>query len=529
MRFSRLGPVLLLTLFAAAQPVQAKRQVVSLGVMKRVNGAIVVATLDRVEVKQAGYAFRLKIAEVLRGRPEDIGKEVQIDRCSSGQNGQWERGEPVDGMKVVAYLCRGKNRAWELPSSMSEVVEVLEEPGKPPSGWSQRRVQVLKKNIALMDIAAPEKCLEAVKRGLRDPQSEHQRFCVAILGDLARMPEGVISRETGVDLSDVLAPETALSLVWEVYTAADTPLDTVSCCDQVFNNFAARFDREIWKSYPPRYRILRDAIKRHVASGSEIQNHVIFADAVRDLGSYPEHARETYQVMLDAIGGKVDIYKLDAASLLELAYHPHTVDPELKRLNEEVWAKLIGFLADKNKYLADGAAMAIGGLAVDFAEMGEIPDEILSVLDGRTKPQGVDRVAVRLVVGLREVRAIQKRSKVLPAGAQGAEILAAPWEHYVGRKVLVRGDAYPDKDGGWIRLRTQVLGLALRDQLPSHAYPPRAVAVGTLTKSYDIPVFRYKRGEPFGKGLPVPEDFSLHDASRRFALVEVSWRFLGAD
>ena len=50
------------------------------------------------------------------------------------------------------------------------------------------------------------------------------------------------------------------------------------------------------------------------------------------------------------------------------------------------------------------------------------------------------------------------------------------------------------------------------------------LVVGKLTETYDLPVFRYRRGEPFGNGLPVPEDFSLHDASHRLVLVNVSWR-----
>jgi hypothetical protein len=500
--------------------------------------------LDQVKKIGDNYAFRLKIAEVLRGKPEEVGKEVPIDHCGIGYGDQWEGGEMANGMRVIAFLCRREDRTWELMRSC-EVIKVLGMPGDPEQPRARRRIEGLKKNLALLDIADPKNRLDAVRRGLRDPLSEHQQFCVWVLECLACRPKGDTAFYIGVDLSGVISREMALSLVWEVYTAADTPLDTVICCDRVFSG--ARLDHEFcWRQYAPRYRILRDAIKRHVASGSRI-NHNQFDYAIRDLCAYPEHARESYEIMRDVIRRNFMAYEFGTTINLERAYTPHTEDPELKRLDGEVWAKLIGMLADME--FADGAAIGIGNLAVRFARMGDVPDGILSVVDGRTKPQGMRDVAYRLAPALDEVRAARRafNFKTPPGGAEGAEILTPPWERYLGKKVLVSGRPFfgMDKDGG-IQVDTQLLWLGPHAQWPDSVRPkppvidvagnltwPNRVSgvlvVGKLTATYDLPVFRYKRGEPFGKGLPVPEGFSLHDASRRFVLVDVSWRVAESD
>ena len=194
-----------------------------------------------------------------------------------------------------------------------------------------------------------------------------------------------------------------------------------------------------WEGYPVRYPILRDSIRRQIAFGKVIQ-HNLFDHAIIDLCGYPEQAREAYQVLLSVLDGKHEIYQWIGASHLSLVYHARTPDRRLKELNRVVWAKLLELGASTNESLADGAAIAIDEVACEFEAFGGVPDEIKVVVDGKGGPPGLAKHAYRFRGFLhRRAAAIRGAIKELPANAEDAEVLAAPWDDFVGRKVLVAG------------------------------------------------------------------------------------------
>ena len=53
------------------------------------------------------------------------------------------------------------------------------------------------------------------------------------------------------------------------------------------------------------------------------------------------------------------------------------------------------------------------------------------------------------------------------------------------------------------------------------------LANGTPAQAEDIPVFRYEKGKPFGRGLPLPEPYELKEMSRRFLLRDAKWELIG--
>jgi hypothetical protein len=289
-------------------------------------------------------------------------------------------------------------------------------------------------------------------------------------------------------------------------------------CDHVFEN---HFRDKGWKGYFVRYPILRDAIKRQIVSGSEI-HHNTFDYALIDLCCYHEHASEAYRIMLDMIEGKVHTYRFEAAIRLSLIYQAYTVDPELQKLNRTVWRKLLELSDDKDESVVDGAAIAANEIAEEYLAVGDVPDEIQAVVDGRKRPRGFAKHAYRFLDILhKRVEAIRKTIRNLPADAKDADILAPPWDHFLGRKVLVWGHhLYRDERYGPSTEVTQRrVWAATREPLPtSFAIFSPVVLVGKLTKTYDLPVLRHKAGTPIYENLPVPEGYDLHEVRCRYVL-----------
>ena len=129
--------------------VLAYREVISLGEVKRCSAAVVLGTLQnvkrvpladgtaRLSEPRHGFAFDLKICEVLHGKADELGKEVRIGYSSAGNGGVWEFAEPADGLKVLAYLQRAEDGRWGLVPSC-EVVTALPNFERPKFGRCER-------------------------------------------------------------------------------------------------------------------------------------------------------------------------------------------------------------------------------------------------------------------------------------------------------------------------------------------------------------------------------------------------------
>jgi len=504
----------------AADAAIAARPSVTWGQVKRDGAAVVLATIHDVKGAERiqgegenrrrveGYALRLHLEEVLRG-PMERGGDIEIPFSAAGYGCVWEHGDkPVEGGKAIALLRRVEGD-WDLYPyhNTIEPVEKFEDP----------RVETWRKIIDLWNLEDPKKQLDAVSAGRFDRERGFQQFCIEVL----RVVRG---SWTGVDLSDVITEEMALSLIWEVFSAPGTSVEALLQCDGVFWN---RFRMQDWYAHPERYTLFFDAVRRHLASGEEIQ-HNAFDEAIVSLCAYPEHARDTYALLLQVLGGRVRDYKFGAAIRLGLLYHPTTTDPDLEKLNRELWAKLVELLSDPDLSAAAGAAVAVTHIAMQYANVGSVPQEILEILSAKERPGVSERVIPRLASGLREVQAREALVAKSGLDRSGTEILAPPWDAHLGKRVLVAGriEGSSPTHGASLDVDRRLLFVEGLEKWPERRFVEIVLLTGTLTKVYDLPVFRYRAGEPFGSGLPVGEGCDPKAVQRRYVLANPTWVIL---
>lgn len=509
-------------LLSLATPATAARHVLSFGDVKRDGGAVVLAVIHDVKVAERmegtgeyrkavkGYGFRLHVVEVLRS-PEEMGKVIEIAYSPSGYARTWEYDEkPVEAMKALAFL-RHEGGRWDLFPYPGSVV--------PLKDFDDARVKTWRKVIALWNLGSAQEQLEALKVGRFDSEQGFQRYCISVLRDLT-------GHWTGVDLTGVITQEKALSLIWEAFVKPGMPIETLLDCDNVFWN---RFRGQDWYLHPARYPIFYDAVKRHIASGEQI-HHNLFDYAVMNLCYYLEHAREAYKLLLQILRERVEIYKFGAAIRISLVYHAHTTDPGLRKLNREIHAKLVDLLSDKNLSIADGAAIALGDIAKQYAAVGPVPEEMLRLLRAENGPIIHSQVASRLKFhGLRPVEAAQNALAKAKLNRRETGILAEPWDAHLGKRVLVAGLTGPREreHGSPVHVGRRLLWVeGLLDWPERQSLNQPVLLTGKLTEVHDQPAFRYHPGEPFGLGMPVTEGNTMEEARQRYVLVDPAWEIL---
>ena len=218
-----------------------------------------------------------------------------------------------------------------------------------------------------------------------------------------------------------------LSHIWEVYTAPrGTSFEAVQACESVFGN---TFGGAGWELYPPRYPILRQAVRQVLNQRREI-HHNLFDYMVMAACGYPEHARENYELLLEILDGPIEIYRGAAAIRLSMVYQAHTTDVQMQKLNDEILHWLSQSLTHKNNTIADGAAIAIGYIAENYAKTGAVPNDVARLLNRVTDAQVAGNVRARLEHGQREAQSVK-----LPRLEAGApQPLSFPWRICLAKK-----------------------------------------------------------------------------------------------
>jgi len=453
-----------------------------------------------------GFRFDLEFEQFIRPgqMPLSVDK-LEVPFSSSGYGANWEFGaKPVDGMKVMAYLKRLKTGKWELCSLPGGIV-ILDD-------FEQPIVKRVRKLCRLWDTCDPAKQLEQIVSGCQSGDDWFQGFCIRALGDLD-------GGRTGVKLSSVIDSSIARSIVFEHYADPDQISSSgVSNCEYIFwNDFRGRG----WEHQEARYYLHASVVDKIIEDGQQI-HHNVFGGLVKKICFYPEYARDNYERLLKVIDGSVEVYKFGAAIRLSMIYQPHTSDPKTRRLNEEIFEQLVQFLSHDNGSVAEGAAIGIGTIAIDYSAVGSVPDKFKKLLRGETDFEISGNVRSRLNNGWRDVQKVKP-----PKLEADASVLAYPWDNLIGKKVVVAGDScYRDgQHGASANVRGQRLWIDGFSKWPDGLRGNSPVLLrGRLMKVTDLPVFRYEVGKPLGEGIPVPEGFSLEKAGSRYVLLDASWK-----
>jgi len=204
-----------------------------------------------------------------------------------------------------------------------------------------------------------------------------------------------------------------------------------------------------------------------------------------------------------------------------MLYQQHTSDPKMQRLNEEIFQQLVVLLSHENGSVADGAAISIGTIAINYSAIDAVPDKFKKLLRGEMDFEISETVRGRLDSYWRDLQKVQPNKL-----AVGDIVLAYPWDNLIGKKVVVAADSSfrQGEYGASANVRGRRFWIGGLTEWPDGLRGGSPILLsGRLTKVTDLPVFRCEMGKPLGDGLPVPEGFSLEKAGSRYVLMDVTW------
>ena len=496
--------------------VSAARPVLGFGQIKSSDMVVVLGTLKGVAKAQrpwpndptkrrSGFQFVLLIDEVLRtgGLLEGM-TQLDVPFSPAGYATNWEFGAaPENGMMVIAHLAESTNGKLEVHPYPRGIM-VLEE-FNDPVVKHHRRI------LRLMDLEDSQQQLQEVLDGARGTEGLFAAYCVRVLQDI----DGTW---TGVDLSTVIEQPMALSHLFNIYLTPDrVSLEAISACDNVFwNTFRGRG----FELQPPRHEILTRFVRRAVKIDTPY-HHSVLGSMLEDVCEFSDQGRENLELIHHVLAEGAFHHQRVATMKLAGVYRPHTKQPAQLEINIQVWKKLLQLASDKDPAIADEAGVALGRIATEYAAVGPIPDEIQQVITGESKLPIHERAQMRMESAWQD---IQKSDPVQPV--TDAQILASPWDDYLDKKVFTAAKScYRDGEhGASVEIRGRRLWVEGLGVWPSEiGGNAKLVLTGTLTKKHDLPVFRFKAGEPLQAGLPVPEGYSLTEASTRYVLQDATW------
>lgn len=106
------------------------------------------------------------------------------------------------------------------------------------------------------------------------------------------------------------------------------------------------------------------------------------------------------------------------------------------------------------------------------------------------------------------------------------------WGQLVGETIRVAGRAENRKIGPYLKMAdggVWVEGTWRGRAWPASVHGRRVVVTGTVAVRHDLPVYVQRPGELSLAGIPVPEGTDLHEASRRYVLVNARYEVADTD
>lgn len=453
--------------------------------------------------QRQGYAISLRVHEVLRGTL--AARRVEIPFSSKGYSGVWESdAKPKVGMKVLVYLRSGRGAEWQDYGMPGTFV--------PLDTFQDPRVATVRRTIRFWRIEDPLKKRKALESGCFDDDMGFRGYCIGVLAGKARRDDDAAARK-------------ASAFLWEVFNDRRTSVEHVVQCDNFFWN---EYRALGWYTFEPRYAIVANAVRRHMSQKREIDRNV-FAWAVRRLCAYPRHRKDVLSLLLQIVHGKKDIYKFGTALWIGSLYEIGATDRETKRFNAELLSQLRKCLSSDNASVADGAACALGRICERAARHGLLSDKLRRVVTEAAKKTRNSQVKSRLSSSLGRALKVAKATKRVDL-EKGPPLIQGQWDKYDGKRIRLVGSV------AWERTKEYGVAVEVNSQLVwlegvsiwRSGRPPRkkVLVTGVLVAVDDKPVFRYKRGDPFGVGLPVPKPFDPAKLRRRYVLRNATWEFL---
>ena len=450
-----------------------------------------------------GHAISLRIHEVLRGTL--AARQINIPFSSRGYSGVWEGDvEPEVGLKALVYLSSGQGAEWKDYGRPGTFVAL--------DTFQDPRVATVREIIRFWRMEGTAEQRRALEAGCFDDDMGFRHYCIRML-------------RQGIRRDDAEEEGKVRAFLWEVFTDPRTSVEHVMQCDNFFRHEYRTLD---WRTFEPRYSIIAQAVRRHMSAEGEI-HHNIFGSAVDQLRHFPGHRNGALSLHQQIVRASKEIYKFGTTIGIGRLYDIAPDDPDTKRFNAKLLAHLHQYLSSDNGSVADGAACALGEICRRAAQHGLLSEELRGVLERAAKGPYSAQVKGRLGAGLsRAVETAKATKRVDPEGAP--PLVHGGWERYDGRRVRLVGSVAWERTEAYgvaVEINSQLVWLEGVKSWPSERRGGTKVLVtGTLGMVADKPVFRCKRGAPFGVGLPVPEPVDLDKLRRRYVLRGATWEFL---
>jgi len=453
--------------------------------------------------RRQGYAISLRVHEVLRGTL--AARRIVIPFSPKGYSRVWEfDAKPKVGMKALVYLSSGRGTEWKdygLPGTFV-----------PLDTFQDPRVATVRRTLRFWRIEDPLKRRKALESGCFDDDMGFRGYCIYMLRQEVRRDDAVAEGKTR-------------AFLWEVFNDRRTSVEHVMQCDNFFWN---EYRALGWRTFEPRYAIVAKAVRRHLSAKGEI-HHNIFDSAVAGLCRFPRHRKDVLSLLLQIIHGRKEIYKFGTTIRIGWLYEIGPTDREGGRFNAELLAQLHKCLSSDNASVADGAACALGGICERAAQHGLLSDELSRVLAKAAKETHNSQVKGRLSASMRRAtKAAEATRRVDPE--KGPPLIQGPWDKYDGKRIRLVGGVSWERTkeyGVAVEVNSRLVWLeGVRSWRSERPAGKKVLLTGILGAVDDKPVFRYKRGAPFGVGLPVPEPLDPEKFRRRYVFRNATWEFL---
>lgn len=178
------------------------------------------------------------------------------------------------------------------------------------------------------------------------------------------------------------------------------------------------------------------------------------------------------------------------------------------------------------------ASADVDTLISDSLKLGVVRKDLTALLSDSAL-QSYAKPARRMLEATRHEWATGLPRMKRLAEDQGPPIAQHDWAKHLGQMVRVVGRVWwdgsrPKFANALLNVRhNRRLWLSNGPRSTSESVSRYIVVTGRLEVKNDIPVYRYKKGKPFARGLPVPLPYMLKDMSRRFYLKTTTWTLIG--
>lgn len=535
------GAILLLSL--CAQMAAAARADIEIGTVRK-DGAAITATMhdietidvpreDQPDLVDRAFKFKLHVVEVLYGTGIKPGDVIPIDASYGNYANVWEGlpethgygayggplTKPPEGTKLIAYLQppeKGRRDLYFYPGSAL----VLD-------SFDDSRVDMWRRIAKLWAMPTSPNLVKALTEGTRSTNLEYQKFCVGALAENHDDQTAMLTGFHAIELKGATTPAEIDTILWNIFTGTDTPLEIVLECDRILGR-ADQKQQAVWRLYPLRYEIVAQALKRYVTNPQTVDWQQV-EWAMSRLTECPALADRTRELILELIKlpnpaapaeNPLFDNRTPGAMLTHLPwlYVSDVANASAQELNK----KIVRDLADlaNNPKLATTAVNCLCGLAYEHARIGEQNPMLHKLIEAADKPlqgeQDIDAETRRWLCKSKpkEIDELAGRARTAMGHTTLPARLSWPFAEQVGKQVYVvtRGVGIPP--GVWIDQEFP--------KVDPKRWPEYWIAIGTL-KKYDVPHFDLKPNQNFGAGLPIPTGTRPEDVAVRYVLEDVSW------